>query len=209
MYAGRYARSNPDRDGLARWLPALAAPLLTAAMMLGCTGGLHRAGQQQVSLSGSFGHAIKGDVLWPYGLGRADNAGVTLGYHYFTADRWALGVAVTPYRSFNQLGVDSEAAELQLGARYYFAEFDAGGLPVGLFAEMWGGMLTANHPTPPAGSHTNFTQNTGLGFEVQLSEHISWISGYHLRHMSNCYVFGEDNPSQNDHFVFTGLAFAW
>lgn len=177
-----------------------------AFMVVGCTGGIHRRGEQQIVLTGSYGHPIKGNVLWPDGEGRADNAGVSLGYHYFAADRTALMAVLTPYRNYNEDGINIWEGEFQLGVRQYFWEFDAGSAPVGLYAEALVGMMTGSDPFPSGGSCTNYTQDTGVGFEVRLNEHISWITGYRLRHVSNWYAFGEENPSQNDNQVYTGIA---
>jgi hypothetical protein len=38
---------------------------------------------------------------------------------------------------------------------------------------------------------------------------VSWISGYRMKHLSNADLFGDDNPAQNDHHIYTGLAFSW
>lgn len=176
---------------------------------LGCTGGLHRAGERQFTLLGSYGYPVKGEAIWPDGDGRAENAGLSLGYNYFPADRLALGASITPYRLYNQSDGDAYAGELQLAVRYYFAEFELGSTPASLFAEALGGMMHSARSVPEAGSHTNFTQDTGVGVELQLIEGVSWITGYRFRHLSNGYVFGHDNPSQNDHQVYTAIGFSW
>ena len=180
---------------------------LQLALLSGCAGGLHHRGQHQLSLTGSFGTAIHGDVGWPDGRGNADNAGATLGYAYFATDRLALLADLTPYRNYNQSDGDTFASELQLGLRYYVCEFEVADIPVGLYAEALGGLLYGRRSIPEYGAHGNFTQNTGVGVEVQFTPNVSWISGYNLRHLSHGHLFGDDpNPSQNDHFVYTGLA---
>src|SRR5262245_46150363 len=190
---------------LIRLIAALLPVLLTA-----CTGGLHRAGEQQITLLGSTDHPIKGDVgFWPYGEGRADNAGVALAYNYFATDRFSIGAAITPYRVYNQSDGDVYAGELQIAARYYVADFKLGPAAVGVFGEILGGMMQSAKSVPETGTHTNFTQDTGLGVEIKLTDNVSWISGYRLRHLSNCYAFGPDNPSQNDHQVYTGIGISW
>lgn len=187
----------------------LAGAGAAALPFCGCTGGLHHKGQQQFTVLGSYDHSIKGEVIWPDGDGRGDNAGVALGYNYFTADRFSVGAALTPYRNYNQSDGDAYAGEFQIALRYYFAEFDVAETPVGLYAELTGGLMQSGPSVPEDGTHTNFTQDSGLGFEVKLSDNVSWISGYRLRHESNGYVFGQDNPSQNDHQVYTGIAISW
>jgi hypothetical protein len=148
-------------------------------------------------------------VFWPYADGRADNAGVALAYNYFATDRVSIGAAVTPYRVYNQSDGDIYAGEIQLAARYYLADFKLGQAPVGIFGEVLGGMMQSAKSVPETGTHTNFTQDTGLGVEVRLTDKVSWITGYRLRHLSNCYAFGAENPSQNDHQVYTGIGVSW
>lgn len=190
----------------------LARQLLTSGLLTlqaGCAGGIHRRGEQQLSLLGSFGTPIKGQAVWPDADGRADNAGVALGYSYFAADRFAVGAALTPYRNYNQSDGDAHAGEFQVALRYYFADFELLDTPIGLFAEALGGIMQSSRSVPPDGSGANFTQDTGLGIEVKLGEGVSWITGYRLRHVSNGYLFSQDNPSQNDHQAYTGIAFSW
>ncbi|MBW7906432.1 MAG: acyloxyacyl hydrolase [Phycisphaerae bacterium] len=180
------------------------------ALQAGCAGGLHRQGEHQLSLTAGYGRPFKGTALYPDAEGRAENAGVTVGYGYFATDRLALLAAGTPLRVYNQGDGDVAAGELQVGLRYYVWEFDLAGTPVGLFGEVLGGMMNGSRSVPEGGSHTNFTQDTGVGCEVQLTRRVSWISGYRLRHLSNGRIFRTDsNPSQNDHFVYTGVAFSF
>ncbi len=185
----------------------VAATLLPLLPLTACTGGIHRQGQHQLSLHGSYGFPIKGDTLWPEGLGQAENVGVTIGYGYFARDRLALRAALTPYRRYRQPDGDAHAGELQVGLRYYFWDFEIGDTPVGLYAEALGGLMHASRRIPAGGAHTNFTQDAGVGFEVQFSDQISWITGYRYRHISHGHVFaGDPNPGQNDNQVYTGLA---
>lgn len=179
---------------------------------VGCAGGIHRQGEQQFSLHASYGFPIKGDSIYPEGKGTAENAGVTLGYSYFVRDRLALNVDLTPYRKYNQPNGNITAGELQIGARYYFFDFDLplGDIPVGFFGEIRGGLMHSSKAVPELGSHTNFTQDTGIGFEARVTDNVSWISGYRYRHLSHGHVFsGDPNPSQNDNQVYTGIAITW
>lgn len=191
-------------------LSGLMLCLVTLGTALGCSGGMHRAGQQQVTLAGSYGHPIKGEIIWPDGEGRAENYAPTVAYNYFATDRLALTAALTPYRYYSQERGDTGSTELQLGLRYYIAEFDIAQAPAALFVEALGGLAYSNRSVPEDGSNGNFTQDTGVGLEVKLSDAVSWISGYRLRHLSNGRVFRSDeNPSQNDNQVYTGLAITW
>lgn len=179
-------------------------------LLAGCTGGLHRQGQQQLGVTGSWGHPISGEVIWPDGAGRAENEGATLSYSYYPSDRWAVMVAGSPYRRYVQTDGDVYAGELEVGVRYHFWEFDIADVPVGLHVEALGGLMTGSRSIPENGAMTNFTQSTGIGFEVHLDKHLSWLGGYRLRHLSHGHVWtGGENPSQNDHHIYTGLAFTW
>lgn len=175
----------------------------------GCHGGLHRRGEHRLRLAGSATFPITGDTLWPQGEGRSETAAVTVGYDYFVQDRWALTADLTPYRRYGQSDGVVTAGELQIGLRYYAWEFDLLDRPVGLYLEALGGLMYGSRSVPETGSHTNFTQDTGLGLEWQLTDHVTWMSGYRLRHLSNGRIFRSDsNPGQNDHLVYTGLAFS-
>lgn len=193
----------------ARRLAITATILLGIAALTGCTGGIHRAGDQQFSLHASSDWPIRGEAIWPDGDGRAENFGVTLGYNYFFQDRWAFLTNVTPYRRYNQSDGDITAGEFQIGFRWFFWEFDLADVPVGLYAEALGGILHASQSVPELGSNTNFTQDTGVGFEARISDHVSWQAGYRLRHLSNGHIFGPENPSQNDSQVYVGIAISW
>lgn len=175
-------------------------------LVAGCEGGLHRKGETRFTAMGSYGEPIKGDVIWPDGKGRGQNAGLTLGLDHHLADRTAIVATLTPYRIYNQSDGDIYAGEFQLGLRCWLVEFDVFGQPVGIFTEALGGVTYGARSIPEEGSNFNFTQDTGLGVELPLTDDISWISGYRLKHLSNGRLFNDDNPSQNDHFVYTGLS---
>lgn len=187
--------------------------LMTAAVgvaLCGCAGGIHRHGEQQFAVTGSYGFPIQGDSIWPEGKGEAENIGVSTAYRYFLRDRLAVGAAITPYRKYIQSDGDSTATELQVGLRYFFWEFDIADRPIGLFAEALGGLMYSTTSVPEAGSNTNFTQDTGVGFEMRVTDVISWVGGYRYRHLSHGHIFaGGDNPGQNDHQVYTGIAITW
>lgn len=185
---------------------ALCLPLPFVVILPACTGGIHRQGNHQISVTSSYDYPITGNVIWPDGEGRAQNVGGTVGYNYFFEDRWAFMAAGTPVRIYATPDQYTYAGELQIGFRYYPWEFTLGQTPVALYAEVLGGMLQASRQLPPGGSHTNFTQDTGVGVEVKLTDEVSWLVGYRLRHLSNGYIFAADNPSQNDQQIYTGFA---
>jgi hypothetical protein len=190
-----------------RWGDVLVLGCALLLLNAGCHGGLHGKGERRLGIIGSYGEPIKGNAIWPEGDGRAQNAAVTLSYNHYVADRMAVLATATPYRIYNQSDGDIYAGEFQLGLRYHIWETDLGEVPVGLYAEALGGLTCAAKSVPEDGSHLNFTQDTGVGLEVELTDDISWISGYRLKHLSNGRLFGDDNPSQNDHFLYTGLTF--
>lgn len=183
--------------------------VLPAAALMGCTGGMHHKGEQQVSVVGSYGYPIKGPVGWPAGDGRAPNAGVTASYHYFFADRWAVAANLTPYRGYAQDDGTITTGEYSMGVRYFITEFDLFERPFGIFADLHGGLLYAAHSVPEGGANLNFTQETGIGFEYRITPRVSWVGGYRLRHLSDGYLFASDNPSQNDQQIFTGIAISF
>lgn len=182
---------------------------LVPLLGVGCSGGVHRAGENQIGLTGSFGAAIKGETYWHDADGRADNAGVTVDYQRFLSDRWVVMAALTPARVYNQSDRDVYAGEFQAGFRYHFFEFDVGDRPVSLFAEILGGLLYGAHSVPERGSNFNFTQDLGAGVEVQLADRVSWVTGYRMKHLSNADLFNGENPAQNDHHVYTGIQISW
>ncbi len=184
-----------------------ACLVMTLTVLLaGCSGGLHRKGDMQFSMTGTYGHAIKGETPWTDAKGRGDSASASLGLNYFIEDRLALMAELTPMRIFNQSDGDAYTYELSLGARYHFLEFDIAAMPVSLYGEIMGGFMHGNDSVPEEGSNFNFTQDTGVGIEMKLAENVSWVTGYRFQHLSNGNFFNDDNPSQNDHQVYTGVA---
>jgi hypothetical protein len=187
------------------WGVRLTVVTLTVA---GCDGGLHRQGDWQLAVTGSYGHPIRGQALWPDGDGRADNGAGTVGLNYFARDRLAVLSGLTPCRIYNQSDGNVYAGEIQLGARYYFWEFHIGPVPVGLYGELLGGISYSARSVPEEGSNFNFTQDAGMGFEMILVDGVSLIGGYRLKHLSNADLFNDANPSQNDNHVYGGIAIA-
>jgi hypothetical protein len=187
---------------------ALAACLLIGCMTIctGCHGGHHRKGDLQFAITGTYGHAIKGETFWTDAKGRGDSASASIGLNYFVEDRVALMAELTPMRIFNQSDADVYSYELSVGARYYFAEFELGTVPVSFYGEILGGFMHGARSVPEAGSNFNFTQDTGVGVEMKLADNVSWITGYRFQHLSNGDLFNDDNPSQNDNQIYTGIA---
>jgi len=181
------------------------AAIAAVCVLWGCSGGLHHQGDLRVGVLAAYEEPIRGETPWSDGLGRAQTAAMTVSGDYFLADRTALIVALTPYRIYNQSDGDVYAGEFQLGARYYITQWHKP-VDMALYAEILGGIMLARHSVPEAGSSFNFTQDTGIGVEVKLTDDISWVTGYRFKHLSNGDLFNDDNPSQNDHQVYTGFS---
>jgi hypothetical protein len=182
---------------------------MVSLLAMGRQGGMHHEGEHQASFIGSFGTAIKGETIRPNGDGRADNAGFTGPYSYDLSDRAAFSAALTPARIYNQSDQDVYTGEFQIGFRWHFFEFDIGTVPVGLYADVWGGMLYGARSVPDEGSNFNFTQDLGMGFEAEIMDNVYWTGGYRHKHLSNGDCFNDDNSSPNDNPVYPGIAFSW
>ncbi|NOT02249.1 MAG: hypothetical protein HOP29_16705 [Phycisphaerales bacterium] len=191
-----------------RGLNRLAAAVVLPVVM-GCQGGLHHEGEQRLTFMGSYGEPVSDGVAWKAGKGTGQNAALTVGYDYFVKDRLALMVNGTPYRIYNQSDGDVYAGEFQIGLRYYICDFDVFDRPMAFYAEALGGIMQGRRSVPETGHTFNFTQDTGVGFEWRIGENVSWISGYRVKHLSDGDFFDDENPAQNDQFVYTGLAISW
>jgi opacity protein-like surface antigen len=187
----------------------LAVGLAVLPMLVGCRGGLHEKGEQRIRVVGSYGEPIRSGIAYNAGRGTGQNAALTIGYDRFVTDRLALMVDGTPYRIYNQDEGDVYTGEFQVGVRYYFWEFDVFGTAGAMYGEMLGGIMLGSNSVPEEGHTFNFTQDTGLGFEFELNERISLNTGYRMKHLSNGGMFNDDNPSQNDHHVYVGVAISW
>ena len=191
--------SSSGHNGSVIWLAACLLVLLG-----GCAnGGLHHHGEHQFAVTGLFAHPFDE-------TGRGDNAGATLGYAYYFHDRWAFLAEVTPYRNYNIPDGDAAASSWQIGVRWHFWEFEAGELPVGLYADLRAGMMYSSRSVPRDGENVNFIEDIGLGCELKLADNLSWMTGCRLSHLSHAHVFGgAPNPGQDDFVVYTGLGFSW
>jgi len=176
---------------LAVWLPQAA-----------CTGGIHHRGQHQLSVTGAYGVPFDR-------TGRGDSAAIGLGYEYFARDRLAVAAAMTPYRNYDQGDGDAHAGELQVGVRWYFWELNLGKVPLAFYVDLLAGLTHSSRSVPEDGACTNFVEDAGIGVQVPITENVSWVAGYRLRHLSHAHVFGgEPNPGQDDQQFYTGLAFS-
>lgn len=196
--------SSRRRSGKSQWICATNT-LLAICTLAGCDGGLHRKGDWRIELTASYDEAIRGETHWADGLGRSEAAAGAISGHYFLADRTALILGLTPYRIYNQSDGDVYAGEIQLGTRYYAAQWGEQ-FPSAIYAEALGGVTLGRHSIPEDGSAFNFTQDLGIGIETKLTERVSWVAGYRFKHLSNGNLFNDDNPSQNDHQVYTGFS---
>lgn len=176
--------------------------LVVLLVCAACSGGRHRRGDQQAIFSASFDEPISGRSLGFDGHGDARNAGVAAAGQWFLRDRWALGVR-TGYRYYDG---GTHALELEATARHYL--FEAG--PVGFLFEVTGGGSFASDEVPPGGTPVNWIWGFGLTFEVPLADTTDLLLGYQWRHLSNGRGgSAPDNPTQNDHRVWVGVALDW
>ena len=168
-----------------------------------CQGGLHREGESQIDLLGSYG--------WPVNevKQRAENAALSVRYQHFVRDRTSLMAGITPVRIYKRDDDRIYEFEFQVGARYYPWEFHIGKLPIALFGETAGGVAWAEEPVPPAGTEWNLTFELGAGLEFHLTDRLLWMVGYRFRHLSNGKGQVRKNPSQDDDQVFFGLSYNW
>lgn len=184
----------------------LAATLVSAFLTAGCAGGAFLPGERLVSVTGSYGSPTTSAGLWPAAQGQAENVAVAAEYGHFVRDRLEVAAAAA-LRRYDQAGQGVTAAEIQFGARYHFVSFALGTIPAGFYGEVFAGIQSGSRAVPERGSKTNFTQDTGFGFELRVAPRARWITGYRFKHLSNGEIFGDENPSQNDHQLYTGIAF--
>lgn len=180
---------------------------MVTIVLTGCRGGgLHRRGDRQIAVQANYGKAIVGtSYLGFIGGGAADNAGLTLSYHHFVEDRVAVSGSVS-YRYFDQSDGPVHAAELEVGLRFLFLEFDT----IAFSFDIYVGGMVGTRSVPGAGSHGNFLFGIGPTMEIQLSKKLSVLLGYQFRHLSNAGGFKDpDNPTQNDHRFYAGVAIPW
>ena len=180
---------------------------MVAIALTGClSGGLHRRGDQQIVVHANYGKAIVGtSSLGFIGGGTADNAGLTLSYDQFVEDRVAVSSSVS-YRYFDQSDGPVHAAELEVGLRFFFFEFET----VAFSFDIYIGGMVGTRSVPLNGSHGNFLLGIGPTMEIQLSKKLSVLLGYQFRHLSNAGGFRDpDNPTQNDHRFYAGVAIPW
>jgi hypothetical protein len=70
------------------------------------------------------------------------------------------------------------------------------------------GLVDFDEPSPPGGSHFNFTVGVGAGFTVRMTERIDMMMGARFFHVSNAGLDGfHHNPSFNGAQGYVGLMF--
>lgn len=179
--------------------------LLLVLAAAACKGGPHRKGDRQAVFSGSIGEPMQGDSLGFVGHGDARNIGLAAASQWFLMDRWAVGVQVGG-RFYHQTGGDVIALEVEGTARHYLFEIGS----VGFLFEVTGGGQVASRDVPPGGTSYNWAFGFGPTLEIPLGEETDLLAGYQWRHLSN--GKGGDspeNPTQNDHRLWVGVAIDW
>jgi hypothetical protein len=179
--------------------------LILSATCGACHGGRHAKGDRQAVFAASYGEPIEGRSLGFEGKGEARNLGLSAASQWFLMDRWAVGV-LAGYRYYDQTGGAAHAFSVEATARHYLFEWG----PVGFLFEMTGGGQYASRDVPPGGTPLNWTWGFGPTFEVPLSDTTDLLFGYQWRHVSNARGGGAvDNPTQNDHRLWVGVAVNW
>lgn len=179
--------------------------LLLTMTAAACAGGRHRQGDRQAVFSASFGEPIDGKSLGFTGHGEARNVGLAAAGQWFLRDRWAIGVQAGG-RYYDQTGGAAFGLEIEGTARHYLFEWG----PVGFLFEVSGGGQVASRDVPPGGTSLNWVFGFGPTVEVPLGETTDLLAGYQWRHLSN--GKGGDspeNPTQNDHRLWIGVAIDW
>jgi hypothetical protein len=128
-----------------------------------------------------------------------------VGHQWWVRDRVALALSLSPLLVYDQRDGVAYGAEAQAGVRY--APFEVGRF--GLFLDLFGGVGYYSPSVPPTGRHTNFSVEFGPGIECRVSETVSLLLGYRLRHLSNAGGQVADNPGQNDHRIWAGVTIDW
>ena len=81
---------------------------------------------------------------------------------------------------------------------------------VGILFEFSGGGMYGDRAVPPRGTDWNWVFGYGPTFELPLSDTADLLFGYQWRHLSNGLGSSSpENPSQNDHRVWLGIALDW
>lgn len=179
--------------------------LLLALTAAACTGGPHRKGDRQAIFSASYGEPIGGESFGFVGHGDARNVGLAAAAQWFLLDRWAVGIR-TGARYYDQTGGGVIALEVEGTARHYLFELGS----VGVLFEVTGGGQLSSRDVPPGGTNTNWVFGFGPTLEIPLGEETDLLAGYQWRHLSN--GKGGDspqNPTQNDHRLWIGVAIDW
>jgi opacity protein-like surface antigen len=180
---------------------AVVALLLCAA----CAGGRHHRGDRAWAATAHWGLPITRDVLDLRGNGRANNAGATVEGHWFVRDRLALLATVTPLHVYDQSDGTAFAAGFAVGPRLHVWERGR----FGLFGDVLGGIQLSTRSIPEEGTHYNWSLALGPGCEYELRDSLWLQLGYRFRHISNGRGRVASNPSQNDHFIWVGLAWSF
>ncbi len=157
-----------------------------------------------------YGDANLSDPLWWVGEGDASTTAVTVKYSRYFRPRLAWTVGFTPARLFDQSDGTVWSAEIQAGIRWDALDFSVYRVPLVLYGIALGGVMHSSKSVPAErASHTNLTQDLGLGLEVRWTDSVSMVTGYRLKHLSNGSGSNINNPSQNSNDVFLGLLFRW
>lgn len=182
----------------------MRAVLLALLLAPACASGkrIHKQGSRQLAVRGSGGIAIPDSVGFR-GDGDSDNVGIDATLHYFFLDDFSIGGSLG-YRYYNQQE-SASALETQIVLRSFFWQTDEFGVSL----DVWFGGSFSSSAVPTGGTSSNFLFSFGPAFEWRFSERTSLITGYYLSHISNGKGSVPENPAQNSHQFWIGIAWDW
>jgi hypothetical protein len=144
-------------------------------------------------------------IAYEVGLGSTRIPSVQLGYNYYLADRFSVGVEAT-LLGVSQPGDDAVAVAALGTFRHHFFERDR----YSLFWDFGFGPFEASDRVPEGGTQFNFITRTGPGLTCEVAEGTLLMVAARYWHLSNAQIEGADrNPSLNAAELSVGLMWRW
>jgi hypothetical protein len=120
------------------------------------------------------------------------------------AGRFELLLEATPLMVVRQSEAIFGLAISPLHLRWNFAP--VGSRPLGVFAEINGGLLHTSRPVPVGTTTFNFIEQAGFGLRLESGARQAVLIGYRFQHISND-GRANTNPGANFNFFYAGVAF--
>jgi opacity protein-like surface antigen len=125
---------------------------------------------------------------------------------YYVRNNLALSVSTAGYYFDQPTGEDTGGADLGIGGRWHFANFDR----LTLYGDCRGAGFYADHNVPPTATHFNFTLRIGPGATFRIAENVHVMAGARYFHLSNADIRGvERNPGLDGIEYYGGAIFTW